>query len=54
MDGNITSKEEEELVSALKDEMPDFFENVEANFDHITNVNQMIKQLQGKADAKGI
>ena len=33
MDGNTTSKEEEELVGALKDEMPDFFENVETNFD---------------------
>ena len=43
MDGNTTSKEEEELVSALKEEMPDFFENIETNFDQINNVNQMIK-----------
>tara|TARA_B110000285_G_scaffold232364_1_gene303255 strand:- start:1127 stop:1330 length:204 start_codon:yes stop_codon:yes gene_type:complete len=39
MDGNTTSKEEEELVSALKEEMPDFFENVETNFDQIIGVN---------------
>lgn len=43
MDGNTTSKEEDELVSALKEEMPDFFENIETNFDQINNVNQMIK-----------
>lgn len=54
MDGNTTSKEEEELVGALKDEMPDFFENVETNFDQITNVNQMIKQVEGNADTKSI
>ena len=33
MDGNTSSKEEDELVGALKDEMPDFRENVETNFD---------------------
>ena len=54
MDGNTTSKEEEELVGALKEEMPDFFENVETNFDQITSVNQMIKQSMGKSEAKNI
>ena len=52
MDGNTSTKEEDELVVALKDEMPDFRENVETNFDQITSINQMIKQCEKSEDPK--
>ena len=51
MDGNTTTKEEEELVGALKEEMPDFFENIETNFDHINRVNQMINKEGNQSNA---
>jgi hypothetical protein len=32
MDGNCSRNEEEEFIEALKDEMPDVFNNIESNF----------------------
>jgi len=32
MDGNTTHNEEDEFIDALKDEMPEVFKNIDANF----------------------
>lgn len=38
MDGNCSRNEEEEFIEALKDEMPDVFNNITGNFEQIDKI----------------
>jgi len=42
MDGNTTHSEEDEFIDALKDEMPEVFKNVDANFDQIDLIDKLL------------
>jgi N-acetyl-beta-hexosaminidase len=43
MDGNTTTNEEEEFIDALKDEMPEVFKNIEANFGLLDHIDSELK-----------
>ena len=43
MDGNTSQQEEVEFISALKDEMPGVFKNVNINFIHIDDTEKLLK-----------
>ena len=43
MDGNCTHNEEEEFIDALKDEMPDVFNNIQKNFDQLDDIDDLLK-----------
>lgn len=46
MDGNTTINEEEEFIDALKDEMPEVFKNIEANFEQIQKIKDMLDEVK--------
>lgn len=45
MEGNTTTNEEEEFIDALKDEMPEVFKNIEANFDLLDHIDSELKHV---------
>lgn len=46
MEGNTTANEEDEFIDALKDEMPEVFKNIEANFEQLDRVKEMLDQVE--------
>jgi len=46
MDGNTTHNEEEEFIEALKDEMPEVFKNIDANFDQLDGIDEILKKVK--------
>lgn len=46
MEGNTSHNEEEEFIDALKEEMPEVFKNIEANFELLDNIDEMIAEVQ--------
>jgi division protein CdvB (Snf7/Vps24/ESCRT-III family) len=50
MDGNTSHNEEEEFIDALKDEMPEVFKNIDANFDQLDKVDDLIKDVKKTND----
>ena len=46
MEGNTTANEEDEFIDALKDEMPEVFKNIEANFDQLDKVKEMLEHVE--------
>mmetsp|Transcript_21886 Transcript_21886/g.33964 ORF Transcript_21886/g.33964 Transcript_21886/m.33964 type:complete len:673 (-) Transcript_21886:559-2577(-) len=51
MEGNTTHNEEDEFIDALKDEMPEVFKNVDANFEQLDYIDKL---LQDVIDTKDI
>lgn len=45
MEGNTTHNEEDEFIDALKDEMPQVFKNIEANFGLIDKVDRLMDEV---------
>jgi hypothetical protein len=45
MDGNTSNNEEEEFIDALKEEMPEVFKNVEAHFEQLDKVDDLIEDV---------
>jgi len=45
MDGNTTHNEEDEFIDALKDEMPEVFKNIDANFGQIDGIDVLLQQV---------
>lgn len=45
MDGNTTHNEEDEFIDALKDEMPEVFKNIDANFAQIDGIDVLLQQV---------
>jgi hypothetical protein len=45
MEGNTTVNEEDEFIDALKDEMPEVFKNIEANFDQLDGLEFLLKEV---------
>ncbi len=43
MEGNASQTEEDELVDALKNEMPEVYKNIEINMKEIEQVDKLIK-----------
>ena len=50
MDGNASDPEEEEFVSALADELPDVFSNIERNFKDLDEMDKGLKKLKTSED----
>ena len=48
MDGNTSMNEEEEFLDALKEEMPEVFKNIGANFKQLDKIDDLIKQVEAK------
>ena len=46
MDGNTSHNEEEEFIDALKDEMPEVFKNIDANFDQLDKIDDLIVEVK--------
>ena len=46
MDGNCTHNEEDEFIDALKDEMPDVFNNIAKNFDQLDDIDDLLKDVK--------
>lgn len=46
MDGNCSRNEEEEFIEALKDEMPEVFKNMDANFEQMDDIDSMIVEIK--------
>ena len=45
MDGNTSNGEEEEFIEAVKNELPDVFENIDGTFVRIKDVDALVAQL---------
>ena len=45
MEGNTTHNEEDEFIDALKDEMPQVFKNIDANFVLIEKVDRLMDEV---------
>lgn len=45
MEGNTTHNEEDEFIDALKDEMPQVFKNIDANFILIDKVDRLMDEV---------
>ena len=50
MDGNCSNTEEDEFINALKEEMPEVFKNIEANFKQIDIGEKMIDETRASDD----
>ena len=46
MDGNTSHNEEEEFIDALKEEMPDVFRNIDANFDNLDKIDDLCEEVK--------
>jgi hypothetical protein len=46
MDGNTSHNEEEEFIDALKEEMPEVFKNIEANFELLDTIDELIAEVK--------
>lgn len=46
MDGNCSRNEEEEFIEALKDEMPDVFNNITGNFEQIDKIQSILVEIK--------
>ena len=42
MDGNVSNNEEEEFIHALKNEMPEVFENIETTLTMLKDIDKLI------------
>jgi len=42
MDGNTSNNEEEEFISAMKNEMPEVYENIETTLDLLKEIEKLV------------
>ena len=52
MDGNTSQNEEDEFLEALKEEMPDVFNNIKSNFDQLDEFDSNVNSIQSSKDAE--
>jgi hypothetical protein len=52
MDGNTSQNEEDEFLDALKEEMPDVFNNIKSNFTQLDDFDILVGAIQSSKDAE--
>ena len=50
MDGNTSNKEEEEFISAMKNEMPEVFENIETTLELLREIEKLVQEVKQTLD----
>lgn len=50
MEGNTSQNDEDEFIDALKDEMPEVFKNIDANFDQLEHMDDLLKDIEKTKD----
>jgi hypothetical protein len=46
MDGNTSNKEEEDFISALTNEMPEVFENIETTLELLKEIEKLVQDVK--------
>jgi hypothetical protein len=46
MDGNTSNNEEEEFIYALKNEMPEVFENIEVTMEMLVEIDGLVVEVK--------
>lgn len=51
LDGNTSNNEEDEFIDALKDEMPQVFENIDKNLKQLDEIDKLMLKVDQTQDA---
>ena len=46
MEGNTSENEEDEFIDALKEEMPEVYNNIKSNFNKIDEFDKLLKTIE--------
>jgi len=46
MEGNTSENEEDEFIDALKEEMPEVYNNIKSNFNKIDEFDKLLKVIE--------
>ena len=52
MDGNTSNKEEEDFISALANEMPEVFENIETTLELLKEIEKLVQDVKQTLDTE--